>query len=214
MASSSRAEPAPLPTTWVERLFEVMLTHYGKAFLDKWAVVSPEKLKAMWAEKLGGLTRAEMARGVESLDQCAFPPSLPEFRRLCRPPVNYEGLFFEAAREWQRRRDGQDAWSDPAVYWAAQQLGRTLQELPYEKLRARWREALDGARRDVRSGRLPAEVPPAPRPAPRLPARVGPPSPEALAVMDRELAKARAALRGGLASAAAGEAVQGQQAQD
>lgn len=203
-----------MPLTWVERLFEVMLTHYGKAFLDKWAVVSADRLKAQWAEKLAGLSSAELRRGVEALDECTFPPSLPEFRRLCRPPVNYEGLFFEAAREWQRRRDGLDVWSDPAVYWAARQLGSALRELPYEKLRARWREALDAARRDVRSGVLAAEVPPAPRRAPMLPARVGPPSVEALAVMERELAKARAALGRLPELAAQGEAVQGEEAQD
>ena len=73
--SSSRAVPEALPTTWIERLFEVMLTHYGKAFLDKWAVVSAEKLKAMWAEKLAGLSSAELKRGVEALEECAFPPS-------------------------------------------------------------------------------------------------------------------------------------------
>lgn len=192
--------------TWMERLFDVMLTHYGKAFLDKWSVVSADKLKAVWAEKLAGLTSAELKRGVESLDECVFPPSLPEFRRLCRPPVDYEGLYFEAAREWQRRRDGGDVWSDPAVYWAAQSMGSALRDTPYEKARARWRGALDAARRDVREGRLPAEVPPAPVAGLRaLPPRVGPPSAEALAVMDRELGRARAALR---------RPVEGEQAQD
>jgi len=192
----------------------VMLTHYGKAFLDKWAVVSAEKLKAMWAEKLAGLSSAELKRGVEALEECVFPPSLSEFRRLCRPPVNYEGLFFEAVRESdRRRRDGSDVWSDAAVFWAAQQMGSALRELPYEKLRARWREALDSARRDVRAGRLADVVPTAPRPAPRLPQRVGPPSAEALSVMGRELDRCRELL-GRAGPAAQGEAVHGDQAQD
>jgi hypothetical protein len=191
-----------------------MLTHYGKAFLDKWGVVSPEKLKTMWAEKLAGLSSAELKRGVEGLEECTFPPSLPEFRRLCRPPVNYEGAFVEAVRESdRRRRDGSDVWSDAAVYWAAQYMGSALRELPYERLRARWREALDAARRDVRMGRLADVVPTAPRPAPRLPHRVGPPSADALSVMERELARCRALLGRGSGSAA-GEAVEGEQAQD
>ena len=191
-----------------------MLTHYGKAFLDKWSVVSPEKLKAMWGEKLAGLTAEELKRGVEGLEECPFAPSLPEFRRLCRPPVNYEGAFVEAVRESdRRRRDGSDVWSDAAVYWAAQYMGSALRELPYEKLRARWREALDAARRDVRMGRLADVVPTAPRPALQLPQRVGPPSADALSVMERELARCRELLARGRGAAPA-EAVEGEQAQD
>jgi cation transport regulator ChaB len=177
----------------VERLFEVLLHHYGKRFVDQWGQVDPQALKAHWAQQLGSLSEAELRRGLKRLDQCAWPPSLPEFKALCRAAQDYEAAFFEAVRESQRRRDGLDEWSEPAVFWAAVRMGRDLHSRPYEQLRLRWREALDSAVEDIRSGRLADEVPPAR--APRLPPRPQAPSAEGLAAAEEALEAMRAALR-------------------
>lgn len=152
----------------MERLFELMLNHYGKRFLDQWANVDPEGLKQHWAQQLATLTEAELKRGISRLDQCTWPPTLPEFRQLCRSAQDYEAAFYEAVREMHRRRDGLDEWSEPAVFWAAVRMGRDLSGRPYEQLRNRWREAVDTALADIRSGKLADEVPPA-RPAMGLP---------------------------------------------
>lgn len=80
-----------LPQTWVERIFQVMAGAYGARFADAWQGADPAAVKAVWARKLGTLTSAQIKRGIESLDQCKFPPTLPEFVALCRqaePPAH------------------------------------------------------------------------------------------------------------------------------
>ena len=145
-----------------------MLHHYGKRFLDQWANVEPDALKAHWAQQLATLNELELKRGLQRLDQCTWPPTLPEFRQLCRAAQDYEAAFYEAVREMHRRRNGLDEWSEPAVFWAAVRMGNDLGARPYEQLRNRWREAVDSALADVRSGKLANEVPPY-RPALGLP---------------------------------------------
>ncbi len=73
-----------IPTSWVERIFAVMTLHYGARFADAWRGADPAELKALWAEKLSSLTPAQIKRGMQLLEQCKFPPTLPEFVALCR----------------------------------------------------------------------------------------------------------------------------------
>ncbi len=77
-------ENPSLPNSWVERLFAVMAAHYGARFADAWHGADPEEMKAAWAQKLAGLTAEQIRRGIDALDQCKFPPTLPEFIALCR----------------------------------------------------------------------------------------------------------------------------------
>lgn len=192
MATSRPVEP--LPIEWIERLFERMLTYYGKRFVDQWADAPPELLKKRWAEGLATYSVDEIKRGLMRLDQCTWPPTLPEFKQLCRAVQDYEAAFYEAVRESVRRRDALDTWSDPAIFWAAVRMGHDLHLRPYEALRGRWREALDSALTDIHTGRLHNAVPPA-RPTHGLP-----PPPAAPTQHGREVAQAavesmRAALR-------------------
>jgi len=76
-----------LPQTWVERIFEVMAASYGARFADAWRGTDPHTVKAVWARKLGALTPDQIRRGLESLEQCKFPPTLPEFVALCKQAV-------------------------------------------------------------------------------------------------------------------------------
>lgn len=145
-----------------------MLRHYGKRWLDQWAQLGTEEMIEHWAQGLAMLSPAELVRGCKRLDQCTWPPTLPEFRQLCRSAQDYEAAFYEAVREMYRRRDGLDEWSEPAVFWAAVRMGVDLSGRPYEQLRNRWREAVDTALADIRSGKLADEVPAA-RPAMGLP---------------------------------------------
>ena len=116
---------------------------------------------------------AEMGRGVESCKSCKWPPTLPEFLLLCRPPVNYERAFLEAMDQMARRdANGSDTWSSPAVFWALGALGPDVKAVPYHRLAARWEYALDVALADVAAGRLgavparPVAIAYAPRGAP------------------------------------------------
>jgi hypothetical protein len=61
-----------------------MAANYGARFADAWRGVEAETVKAVWAKKLGGLRPEQIRRGIAGLEQCKFPPTLPEFVALCK----------------------------------------------------------------------------------------------------------------------------------
>jgi len=75
-----------LPDPWVERIFDHMAALYGSKFADLWRGTDAEKVKDMWARKLGGFASmpACIRAALNALDERPFPPTLPEFIQLCR----------------------------------------------------------------------------------------------------------------------------------
>jgi len=147
-------------SAWVDRLFERLAAMYGARFGDMWAGQALETVKRIWREELADLTQDEVTRGVAGCRSRQWPPTLPEFLRLCRPALDYEAAFHEAVAQLQRRGEGRDAWSCAAVYWAARAVGsHDLTSRGYEAIKGRWRAALDDAAAKVRAGDLPDEVP-------------------------------------------------------
>ena len=88
-----------------------------------------------------------------------WPPTLPEFLNLCRPPFDYEAAYHHAGEQVRLRAYQCDRWNSPAIYWAASELGNDLRE-PYQRMKGRWAAAVDAARRGIASGRLDSCVPP------------------------------------------------------
>ena len=86
-ASSPAESSKALPGEWVERIFQIMAANYGARFADAWRGVDAETVKAVWAKKLGALKPEQIRRGIASLEQCKFPPTLPEFMALCKQAV-------------------------------------------------------------------------------------------------------------------------------
>jgi hypothetical protein len=72
-----------LPNAWVERLFDVMTATYGNRFLDMWRDTDIKKTKAHWAVELGEFRGETIAYAITFLRQFDWPPSLPEFIKLC-----------------------------------------------------------------------------------------------------------------------------------
>jgi hypothetical protein len=64
-----------------------MAANYGARFADAWRGVEPETVKAVWAKKLGSLKPEQIRRGIGQLEQCKFPPTLPEFIALCKQAI-------------------------------------------------------------------------------------------------------------------------------
>lgn len=135
------------------------------AYMNKWRREFPSEQavanwRETWAEGLEDerVTLAEIKRGVS---QCRkhfdWPPSLPEFLKLCRPALSPEVAFAEAVKQMNRRNylmgtaqlPGEtlqaDEWTHPAIYWAALEMGRDLFDYEYKQLAVRWRLALDQA---------------------------------------------------------------------
>lgn len=141
---ASSTSPQPLPRTWIERLFDKMLLSYGKKFTDQWMSADPDKLIAHWAEELATLSREELSRGYAALEARDWPPSLPEFKRMCRPPLDPLAAYYEAINGLQAREKGEvGTWSHPAIFWAAVAVStHDLKNQPYSQIKARWESAL------------------------------------------------------------------------
>lgn len=74
---------------FVDQIHARLLVRYGSKWINLWAGVDPEIVKADWAEVLGGLRSEQIRRGLESLSPDA-PPNAPQFRALCirqAPPI-------------------------------------------------------------------------------------------------------------------------------
>ena len=133
-----------IPQTWVESLFKKMAFTYGVKFADAWRGIDPDGVKRSWAEALGVLSSDELVRGVNALVTRDWPPTLPEFLKLCRPSVDPIAAYHEAAEQGALRERGEpDHWSSPAIYWAWVKVGRVaFAQVPYFGLKARWEAAL------------------------------------------------------------------------
>lgn len=150
----------PIPVSWIEQVFSRLLAMYGNRFTSMWEGLDPQQIKQVWADGLAGFGKEDILRG---LDACKtgrdWPPTLPEFRKLCRPVPAYEPAFYEAVRQMSLRPSGMDEWSHPAVYWAAVHVGTDLRTLSYSQIKGRWQAAMDGAMEGLRTGKLDSRVP-------------------------------------------------------
>lgn len=133
-----------LPKRWIESLFERMEMSYGAKFTNSWGGVDPHKMRLFWAKELGCLTPEQLKTGVEAMKRSEWPPTLPEFVSLCNPPTNYSEALYEAIEQIQRRDEGRDTWSNPAIYWAAIKIGSfDLRNLTHRDLLKRFTDAME-----------------------------------------------------------------------
>ncbi len=61
-----------------------MSLHYGSLFIDRWRDVNPDDMQAHWINELGAYNAPTIGRALKSLDSHLLPPSLPEFKALCK----------------------------------------------------------------------------------------------------------------------------------
>jgi hypothetical protein len=147
---------------------------YGNRYEAMWQNLKAPDVRAEWARALadGRYTVPEVTRGVDACKTLDWPPSLPEFLKLCRPPLKYEDAHLEAVEQMRLRESGRDTWTSPAIFWAACVLGSDVRQ-QYRFIEARWRRALDHCRRDYAAGLL-TDVPPVPKALPPPPPSVMP----------------------------------------
>lgn len=135
----------PLPESWVEKLFHRMLLEYGKKFSDQWGGADTDELIAHWANELAGYTGEEIKRGLAAMAGRDWPATLPEFKKMCRPPVNEMAAYYEAIAGLEARGKGEmGEWSHPAIYWAASYLKADLMSQTYSQVKDRWNALLKG----------------------------------------------------------------------
>ena len=132
-----------IPKKWIERLFLEMSMAYGKKFSDQWGGQDPQQLKRFWAAKLGEFTSEDMQRGVEALSTREWPPTLPEFIKLCKPTFDALTAYYEAVAGIIERTEGKIGnWSHPAIYWASVPMAFDLQNQSYSQMKIRWEKSL------------------------------------------------------------------------
>lgn len=134
----------PAPISWVEKLFERMEALYGSKFLDMWRDANAEMVKQLWSEEMGKLSNDDLRRGYAALMTRDWPPSLPEFVKMCKPSVDSTVAYYEAVNGMQARERGEAGkWSHPAIFWAAVQISAfDLKNQSYSQIKARWEKAL------------------------------------------------------------------------
>lgn len=90
-----------LPDAAMERLFARFEAMYGAKFADAWKGCNLANVKTVWAEALGACSRDELAAGIAGCMAKEWPPTLPEFLKLCRQaPPNAPGGHPTANEAW------------------------------------------------------------------------------------------------------------------
>jgi len=155
---------------------------YGTKFAQQWQGLSPRELRESWDQKLAGFNEAQVRRGIAACHLREWPPTVPEFLRLCCPWMTPEVAYHEAVRGMSARQRGETGeWSHPAVYWAAVGVSSVdLLHSTYGSLKSRWENTLA----DELSRRTWADIP-APRQALPAPGQTVATQEEAAAAMRR-----------------------------
>lgn len=140
LPANADASDAAIPMMWIDRMFQRFAGMYGKHWLDMWVGMDLAGVKQIWAEDLAGLTPVEVKRGMDACGGRTFPPTLPEFRNLCKPVLtDTKKLLLVAMREMNNRQNRQlEQWPDARTFWAAQRVGRDLTRMSAEKLQIRF----------------------------------------------------------------------------
>lgn len=144
-----------------EALVEWLSGALGARFIDLYRGVDPAVVVDTWAQGITGYTPGEILRGMTAALRSKFPPTLPEFLLMCRPPVNYEAAYLEAVEQMRKRHSParNDEWSHPAYYFAAARMGPDLFEHGWPAIKGRWTFVLDHVLADIERGLLPKEIP-------------------------------------------------------
>lgn len=116
----------------ISRVFEKMAAYYGNQFADRWRDCNLESVRRTWAEALMGYSIGEIRQGIQSCLRLKYAPTLPEFLKVCRPPLDFRSAYQEAVVQLSLRKEGRDTWSHPAIYYAARSIGS------FEILQANW----------------------------------------------------------------------------
>jgi len=87
-----------LPLPWVDKIFDKLTLTYGQQFLARWRDIDLNAVKSDWMHELSGFENAPhaIAYGLSNLPK--LPPTVIEFRALCRLAPTTEVKQLEAPR--------------------------------------------------------------------------------------------------------------------
>lgn len=180
MTNLQSMQNSQIPSSWIDALFVKMSNLYGNKFKLMWEGQDINQVKLVWAQELGKLTRDEVAKGANVLMNQEWPPTLPQFVKLCRIEIDPVAAYYEAVNGVVQRELGEmGEWTHPAIFWASVKIGAfDLKNQGYATIKARWEKALQD---EISKGRW-NDIP---KPAIALPA---PSSQASKAIADQYLA--------------------------
>lgn len=127
----------PLASRTGGEVFSRLAAQFGAKLLDHWAAVPGARDE--WGQALADFHPVEIERGLRATRARAFVPTLGEFLQLCRPALDPETAWHEAAEGMREREAGRRGrWSHPAVYRAAQPMAWELRTSHHAAQRKRW----------------------------------------------------------------------------
>ncbi|MDN7933637.1 replication protein P [Burkholderia metallica] len=112
-------------------LIDHLFNRLDGAYPNRWRASFPsgdsiENWRETWVEALDeeGVTPEMVSAALRACRRkFDWPPSLTEFLSLCKPPIDAEAGLYEAIDQMRARQHGKDAWSNPAIFWAAAKVG-------------------------------------------------------------------------------------------
>lgn len=124
---ATRSKPRKQDPAVMLRIWRRMSEIYG----HKWVSQHGTQPSDTWTVALADVTVEQIAHAFRALlrELPEWPPSLPDFVRLCRPSPESLGLpsareaFQEAAKNMHPACAASASWSHPAVYHAAREVG-------------------------------------------------------------------------------------------
>lgn len=170
--STGSSSMAALPSAWIDRIFGRLHSMYGAKLADQWAGADMESVRQDWAEMLADFTADEIKRGLSAcmrrpLAQAPFPPTMPEFAAMCRPPIEFESAYIQAVEQMHNRErfdehgKSCDKWTHPAIYWAAVKFGPyEMRNTPYRHAAVRWAAILNDTMADTSLPAIPQVLAP------------------------------------------------------
>ena len=81
---TSQPKSSALPDGAIDRLFHRFEAMYGAKVGEAWKGCDLRNVKAVWAETLGLFSRDQLSAGISGCMGRDWPPTLPEFVKLCR----------------------------------------------------------------------------------------------------------------------------------
>jgi hypothetical protein len=129
-----------LPSEWVDRLFIRFSQMYGNKFTSQIAA-DIAGTKRAWADGLYGISGFEIADGLNHCLRSEWPPTLPEFRAMCRQPRDPESAFRRATDILSR--EPIDWKGDAVLYWTVRDISSyDVRSMPYSAIKRRWEKSL------------------------------------------------------------------------
>lgn len=158
----------PIPDNWIDALFAKMSTYYGNKFADMWRDSSMQAIKSVWSQELRKLSKEDFARGANALMTQEWPPTLPQFIKLCRVQIDSLTAYYEAVNGAVAREQGMmGEYSHPAIFWAAVKVGAfDLKHQTYSAIKGRWENALAHEMAKAEWSAIPEPMIALPAPAP------------------------------------------------